>query len=188
MASWYLPASSWRVWSDSFMICLLLSVQQIFQTPLWLTNCLQSLGWLGAQSSWVQGRVRACHTCDGGSGSQMCSCCIHWHSWAHIPLVMLGTAIVGHRFYLQLNWAPQFSLWSGKTDMKTLGMWLLWKLEQNITKCEEETSLNLCASTFSIFSSVGNSSSNAHAWRMSKERIKCQDTRSMLSIPSPSLL
>lgn len=87
--------------------------------------------------------------------SQMCSCCTHWHSWAHIHLVVLGTAIVGHRFELQFHWAPQFPCGSGETDRKTLGIWLLWKLEQETTTCEAETSSNLCASTFSVFSGVG---------------------------------
>lgn len=164
-------------------------MQRVCQTPLQLTGCLQSLGWLGAQGSWVQGHVRACHTYDDGSSSARCVAApyIGIAELMFIWLFWVETATVGYRFDLQFHWAPQFSRRSGETDMKSLGIWPLWKLEQETSKCEAETSLNLCASTFSIFSSVGNSSSNAHAWGMSKGRIKCQDTRSMLSIPSPSL-
>ena len=57
-------------------------VLQVCQTSLQLTGCLQRFGWLGAQGSWVQGRVIARNTYDGVYSSARCVsiCCICWYS------------------------------------------------------------------------------------------------------------
>lgn len=59
-------------------------VLQVCQTPLQLTGCLA--GFMGSGECDSTQHVWRCL-----QFSQMCSCCIRWHSWARFHLVSLGT-------------------------------------------------------------------------------------------------